>query len=220
MNKKIGCTILLSLLMLFGMGCGQKPLSDAGTQAVGNVSTTTNNQDDLVIDVATSTETDTSSKNNISDNNETTESTGVGDSQKETITQDKDQKQSEKIQVYYTDPEATILQKTEQEIHFANAIEKYQTTFKALQDDSNPDLVSLWSKMELKTVTFTGGNITLDVHMPDDARLGAGGEQFALDALKNTLFQFEEVVSIDLLVDGASVESLMGHADLEHPMVR
>ncbi|KWX81409.1 hypothetical protein AMQ83_34305, partial [Paenibacillus riograndensis] len=31
---------------------------------------------------------------------------------------------------------------------------------------------------------------------------------------------FEEVYSIDLLVDGESPESLMGHAELEHPINR
>lgn len=60
----------------------------------------------------------------------------------------------------------------------------------------------------------------MDVHMPDEARLGAGGEQFALDALTKTMFQFDEVKSVELLVDGAKVESLMGHVDLEHPLTR
>lgn len=45
-------------------------------------------------------------------------------------------------------------------------------------------------------------------------------EQFALEALKNTLFQFDEVKSIELLVDGEVVESLIGHAELEHPILR
>lgn len=209
MNKKIGCTIVLSLLMLVGIGCGQKPLSDAGSETVQNTTNATDNQEVIAKDNVTSTETDIPAKNLTSDNKEVT-----------TTSEDNDMTQSKKIQVYYTDPQMTILQKTEQEIHFTNNIEKYQTTFKALQNDSNPDLISLWSKMKLKTVSFSGGNITLDIHMPDEARLGAGGEQFALDALKNTLFQFEEINSIELLVDGESVESLMGHADLEHPMVR
>ncbi|OAB46831.1 GerMN domain-containing protein [Paenibacillus antarcticus] len=222
MNKKLGCSIVLSLLMLIGMGCGQKPLSDAGTKVLENTASTTNDTETLVKDKVTTTEKVTPAKGLTSDNKEVSEPALVKEDVKaETATnEDKTKAQNEKILVYYTNPDATVLQKSEQEIHFVNATEKYQSAFKALQVDGNPELISLWSKITLKTVSFNSGKVTLDIHMPDEARLGAGGEQFALDALKNTLFQFEEVKSIELLVDGAVVESLMGHADLEHPMVR
>ncbi|MEC0089650.1 GerMN domain-containing protein [Paenibacillus macquariensis] len=225
MNKKLGCSIVLSLLMLIAMGCGQKPLSDAGsTQVVGNTASTTNANvpETPAKDNSTSTEKDTPVKKLTTDTKEVATSGVVEDAPKEdaTTNQDKKNTQSEKILVYYTDTDATVLKKSEQEIHFVNATDKYQSAFKALQVDGNPELISLWSKITLKTVSFNSGKVTMDIHMPDEARLGAGGEQFALDALKNTLFQFEEVKSIELLVDGAAVESLMGHADLEHPMVR
>ncbi|WP_161487850.1 GerMN domain-containing protein [Paenibacillus glacialis] len=208
--------------MIIGVGCGQKPLSDGGTQIVGNEASNTNNQEVPTTEKGTSSENNKPATNLSSDSKEVPVNVPVEDAHKEdtTLSQDKDTKQSTKIQVYYTDTDATLLQKSEYEIHFANDTEKYQSAFKALQDDSNPDLISLWSKITLKTLSFNSGKVTLDIHMPDEARLGAGGEQFALDALKNTLFQFEEVKSIELLVDGAAVESLMGHADLEHPMVR
>ncbi|MEI0738627.1 hypothetical protein VQ056_21580 [Paenibacillus sp. JTLBN-2024] len=51
------------------------------------------------------------------------------------------------------------------------------------------DLIPLWGKIELKKLTLKTEQITMDVHMPDEARLGAGGEQFALDALTKTMFQ-------------------------------
>jgi len=221
-NKKLGCSIVLSLLMLIGMGCGQKPLSDAGTQVVGNATSNTNDTETITKDKDTSTDKATPVKELTSDNKEVSEPELVEDAVKEetTTNEDKTNAQSEKILVYYTNPDATVLQKSEQVIHFVNANEKYQSAFKALQVDGNPELISLWSKITLKTVSINSGKVTLDIHMPDEARLGAGGEQFALDALKNTLFQFEDVKSIELLVDGVAVESLMGHADLEHPMVR
>jgi hypothetical protein len=43
---------------------------------------------------------------------------------------------------------------------------------------------------------------------------------FAIDALQKTFFQFDEVQSLELLVDGNQIESLMGHVELEHPMTR
>ncbi|HEY2492612.1 MAG TPA: GerMN domain-containing protein, partial [Paenibacillus sp.] len=128
--------------------------------------------------------------------------------------------QSETITAYYTDPDVMDLHKAQQEIQYGNDIEKYKAAFKTLQIDSNPDLIPLWGKVELKSVTSTHGDISMDIHLPDEARLGSGGEMFALDALYNTLFQFKEVKSIDLTVDGKPTESLMGHIELEHPMVR
>lgn len=129
-------------------------------------------------------------------------------------------KQSETITAYYTDPQEMELKKAQQEIQYSNDIDKYKAAFQTLQIDSNPDLIPLWGKVELKSLTSSNGDIMIDIHLPDEARLGSGGEMFALEALQNTLFQFKEVKSIDLTVDGKSTESLMGHVDLEHPMVR
>ncbi len=207
MNTKIGCTLILSLLMIIGVGCGQKPLSDEGNQTV----LSSNNQNVSAPDTDTSTEMDIPIKDQTPDNKELPVTIPSNE---------KNPEQTQKIQVYFTDTQAMELIKSDEEIQFANNTEKYQKAFKALQKDSNPELISLWSKMELKTLSFSTGAITLDIHMPDEARLGAGGEQFALEALKNTMFQFDEVQSIELLVDGKVVESLMGHADLEHPMLR
>lgn len=219
MNKKVGCALICSLMIVIGAGCGQKPLSDAGSQTVLG---STNNQEVSTTETATSTENNTPVKDQVSETKEqqasaTVETTGKVEAPKN---KEDNKEQSLKIQVYFTDPQAMELKKAEDEIQFVNNTEKYQNAFKALQDDSDPELISLWSKMQLKTISFSAGLVTLDIHMPDEARLGAGGEQFALESLKNTLFQFEEVKSIELLVDGEAVETLMGHADLEHPMVR
>ena len=67
---------------------------------------------------------------------------------------------------------------------------------------------------------FHDGVLAIDVHIPDDARLGSGGELLALDALKETMFQFEELNNLELLIDGKALESFMGHSELEHPISR
>jgi hypothetical protein len=50
--------------------------------------------------------------------------------------------------------------------------------------------------------------------------LGAPGEDFFLQALKKTAFQFPEVKTLSVLKDGQKVESLMGHMDLPYPIKR
>ncbi|WP_025691725.1 GerMN domain-containing protein [Paenibacillus zanthoxyli] len=134
--------------------------------------------------------------------------------------QEEENKQTQEIQVYYVDAQLTQLEKSTKEITFEDNSDKYSKTFAALQSKDQTELVSLWNKINLLSTKFDQGMLTLDVHIPDEARLGAGGELLALDALRETFFQFEEVHSIDLLVDGESPESLMGHAELDHPINR
>lgn len=134
--------------------------------------------------------------------------------------QEENNKQTQEIQVYYVDAQLTQLEKKTKEITFEDTSDKYSKTFAALQSKDQTELVSLWNKVDLLSTKFNQGILVLDLHIPDEARLGSGGELLALDALKETFFQFEEVNSIDLLVDGKSPESLMGHAELEHPINR
>jgi len=125
------------------------------------------------------------------------------------------------IEVFYTDPEQTEVKKATCLITFKSDWGKYKSAFKALQHSDRQELIPLWAdEISLNNLEVKNGNITIDLHIPPTANLGSGGEQFAIDALKDTFFQFEEVKSLELLVDGKQEESLMGHVELEHPMTR
>ncbi|WP_354520570.1 GerMN domain-containing protein [Paenibacillus sp. OAE614] len=169
--KKICCVLLLSLLIVIGIGCGQKT-----QESKGNTQTS----------VGT---------------NEITE---------------KDTTKTEKIEVYFTDTQVEKLEQEEYELSFNNDNE----IFEALQENTNPEKISLWNKIELISVSFNEDTVTIDIHIPDDARLGSGPEQLALEVLKRTYFQFDEVKNIELLVDGKRLDSLMGHTELEQPIQR
>lgn len=131
-----------------------------------------------------------------------------------------DEKQSQSIEVYYTDSQVMELIPAKATISFSNDVEKYIETFKALQTSENTDLMPLWGKIELKSLKFVDGQIEMDIHKPIEAQLGSGGESYAMSSLVDTFFQYDEVKSIELLVDGEKVESLMGHVDLPHPITR
>ncbi|MEK5255734.1 GerMN domain-containing protein [Paenibacillus sp. FSL F4-0125] len=133
---------------------------------------------------------------------------------------DEKQKQSLSIEAYYTNSQVMDLIPAKTSISFSDDAQKYTETFKALQSNENTELVSLWGKIELKSLKFVDGQIVMDIHKPDEAQLGAGGESLAISSLAKTYFQFDEVKSIEVLVDGEKVESLMGHVDLMHPMTR
>ncbi|MNP43609.1 Sporulation and spore germination [compost metagenome] len=108
------------------------------------------------------------------------------------------------------------LQAVEREISFVDESQKYEKAFAALQTPEEGK-ISLWHKVVFNSATFSNGLLTLDITLPDEARLGAGGESLAIDALKQTMFQFDEVQQLELTVDGQQVDSLMGHVELEHP---
>lgn len=224
MNKKIWIAALLVTVMAVAAGCGSKPTAAPNqSQGAGSETQTGNGVTEVEGQVITDPTTAGSDGNTTPSNsaNGSSEGTSSGGETSTDKPSTSDSKQQKSIEVYYTDPEELELHKASAEITFASDDEKYKAAFASLQQSKDDNLVPLWSKdIELKSVQFKDGALTLDIHMPDTARLGAGGEVFALDALKQTFFQFDEVKSLDLLVDGQSSESLMGHVDLEHPMTR
>ncbi|WP_309119271.1 GerMN domain-containing protein [Paenibacillus sp.] len=125
------------------------------------------------------------------------------------------------IQAYYTDDDIMELHPFVREIEVSPEHSKYEGAFKALQSEDG-GVTALWKNVDLNSITFVAenGGLSMNISLPDEARLGAGGEALALEALKNTMFQFDEVKHIELTVDGRQVESLMGHVDLEHPITR
>ncbi|MBE9918133.1 hypothetical protein G8C92_29480 [Paenibacillus donghaensis] len=221
MNRKLLSAALLAFVVVAGAGCGQKPTAAPAPQEQ------TQEENNPSVNAAEPDQTDDSDA--AAGENTPQEDAAdpkQPDKQEQKPEREHGQKPEEQhgqkltIEVYYTDPQELELKKSDKEIRFKKENEKFKEAFKALQESGNGELIPLWGKIELKSLEFKDGAMTLDIHMPDEARLGAGGEQFALDALSQTMFQFKEVQTIELLVDGQQVESLMGHVDLDHPMKR
>jgi hypothetical protein len=136
-------------------------------------------------------------------------------------TADETKEDSMSINVYYTDADQTELLQTSQEISYPSELQKYKQAFLALQRSGSDGQIPLWSEsIKIQQIRFENGALTLNISLPDEARLGAGGESLALEALTKTMFQFPEVETLDVLVEGKAVESLMGHVELEHPIKR
>ncbi|OMF96408.1 GerMN domain-containing protein [Paenibacillus sp. FSL R7-0337] len=211
MNKKLTYAGIAAMLLLVISGCGDKPTA-APADAPGQDSTSVSsgaegnnagNDTPTATPAATSTPEPTATVTPAA-----TEAPAVPE------------KQSLKIKTYYTDLQQNDLIPAEVSISFKDAKEKYTEAFKTLQKSDKADQIPLWSKIELKSLEFSNGQVVMDIHKPDEAQLGAGGESLAIGALSQMFFQFDEVKNIDVLVDGEQVESLMGHVDLVHPITR
>ncbi len=127
-------------------------------------------------------------------------------------------KQSLEASIYLTDAELLETVERKQTLEYASDVELLDSAVAALRKDAGEDALSLWKDISIHSIKLQEGLATLDIHIPDEARLGAPGELLVLETLTKTLFQFDFVNAIELLVDGQAVESLMGHEELEHPI--
>jgi len=196
--KKLWLSGLLAILIIASVGCGQKP--EASPQ--GNDSSSS-----IQDPVAAAPDTNGGGDNEGQNGQSGITDPGTSEELKTDIT------------VYFTDEDIMDLKPVQREITYTDANDKYETAFKALQM-ADAGLISLWDKVELGMLDFSKGQLVIDITIPAEARLGAGGESLAIEALKKTMFQFEEVNSIEVSVDGKQLDSLMGHVDLEHPITR
>ncbi|GIP41600.1 hypothetical protein J45TS6_00590 [Paenibacillus sp. J45TS6] len=220
-NKKWWMITLLAAMLLVVTACGadKPPLAPSGQQGNGAGESGVDNLQPTEDPVNTEEPGDDVT-NGDPEGTPVTGGTTEGQANGGATTPSEENKQ-ETITLFYTDPEQLELKETKGEITFKTDWSKYESAFKALQKSDSEELIPLWSEeITINKLEVDGGKITLDLKIPATANLGSGGEQFALDALKQTFFQFEEVTSLELLVDGEQKESLMGHVELEHPMTK
>jgi hypothetical protein len=130
------------------------------------------------------------------------------------------QKNKAKIAVYYSDSDVTELRQEEQEIAYTDDLEKYKQAIELLAKPTKKEHVPLWENFNYHSIKFENGQLTIDASSENQYNLGSGGELLAIDALKQTLFQFPEVEKIVILEDGKAVDSLMGHVDISEPLTR
>ncbi|WHX47302.1 GerMN domain-containing protein [Paenibacillus woosongensis] len=203
MNRKLWIIGVLVLLLAVTAGCGQKPNALVEGEQVNqeNQGNAGNSVDGTAIQEPPS--------NPVAH--------GAGDSHHSSP---EEQANTMVIQAYFTDDQLNELFPESKEITYSADAEKYMQTLKALQQSETPGLLPLWEKVNFKQAVFEGGKLTVDLTLPDEARLGAGGEALAVESLTKALFQFEEVQSIEILVDGQQADTLMGHVELEHPILR
>ena len=77
-------------------------------------------------------------------------------------------------------------------------------------------------KAKLRSVTVKGGVATADFskEMQENFSGGSTGEEMLVGSIVNTLTDFPEVQKVQILIEGAPVETLSGHMDLTEPLPR
>lgn len=125
-----------------------------------------------------------------------------------------------KVKVYFGDENGENLVEQESTVTYKDDSEKYVSALKALTTSPDSKRIALLKGFTFNSVTLKDQTLTVDLSMAPESRLGAGGEDLVLQALKKTVFQFSEIQSLNILLDGKAVDSLMGHMELPHPIKR
>lgn len=132
----------------------------------------------------------------------------------------REQNKELKVKAYYSDANFEKLVEKDATISYKQDQDKYKAALEMLKTSPDNQTLPLFKGFTFNKVELSNGQLTIDLSMSPESRLGSGGEEMLLNALQNTLFQFSEVQAIQVLVDGKQVESLMGHMDLPHPIKR
>ncbi|NOU97506.1 hypothetical protein GC093_30415 [Paenibacillus sp. LMG 31456] len=124
------------------------------------------------------------------------------------------------IKVYFGDENGEKLVEQETVVSYKEEDEKYSSSLAALSKAPDSKRIALLKGITIKSAVLKNQQLTVDISIAPEARMGAGGEDLLLQAMKKTMFQFSEIQSLEILVDGKVVDSLMGHMELSHPIKR
>ncbi len=126
-----------------------------------------------------------------------------------------------KVKVYFSNQDATKVVAEEREVL---AEDKYTAVVQELINGTSQEhLVSLIPKSTiLKSVTVSNGIAYVDF---DDSIVrkfngGSGAEIILVASIVNTLTEFSEIDKVQLLLNGASMETIAGHLDTSKPFAR
>lgn len=125
-----------------------------------------------------------------------------------------------KVKTFYTDDNLAKLFEREASITYTADADKYKAALDALKTSPDTSLFPLSKGITYRTAKLENGNLTIDLSIANEGRLGAPGEDLLVESIRNSMFQFAEVKTIEILVDGKKTESMMGHVSLPHPIKR
>jgi len=124
------------------------------------------------------------------------------------------------LRVYFGDPQLERLVERSVAVKKADTPTLVRRALSEMASSPGDGSVALTKALEVRSVSLADGVLRIDVRIREEGRLGSPGELLLVEALKRTFFQFDDVRSVEMTVDGRRAESLMGHVELPYPMVR
>ena len=127
------------------------------------------------------------------------------------------------VNVYYPRNDGTGLIAVSRKVN-TEKDDKYTAAMKSLltgtKEKAQTNVIP--KKAKLRSVTVKDGVATVDFSKELEQNFSGGstGEEMLIGSIVNTLTDFPEVQKVQILIEGASVETLSGHMDLSEPLTR
>ena len=127
------------------------------------------------------------------------------------------------VNVYYPRNDGTGLIAVSRKVN-TEKDDKYTAAIKSLltgtKEKGQTNVIP--KKAKLRSVTVKDGVATVDFSKELEQNFSGGstGEEMLIGSIVNTLTDFPEVQKVQILIEGASVETLSGHMDLSEPLTR
>ena len=127
------------------------------------------------------------------------------------------------VKVYYPRNDGTGLIAVSRKVN-TEKDDKYTAAMKSLltgtKEKGQTNVIP--KKAKLRSVTVKDGVASVDFSKELEQNFSGGstGEEMLIGSIVNTLTDFPEVQKVQILIEGASVETLSGHMDLSEPLTR
>lgn len=162
---------------------------------------------------------------------------GCGDEQKpiqaDSPTQTEQPKDTEKpaqvkpkemqVNVYYPRNDGTGLIAVSRKVN-TEKDDKYTAAMKSLltgtKEKGKTNVIPKKAKLRSVTVKDSTATVDFSKELEQNFSGGSTGEEMLIGSIVNTLTDFPEIQKVQILIEGASVETLSGHMDLSEPLTR
>lgn len=128
------------------------------------------------------------------------------------------------IKVYFPDESGINLVAVKRRIRITSENQKYEDAVKIIMaNPKEPELTSIFPRgAKLNGVTLENGTAYVDFSETLQRYFvgGSTGEELLVMSLVDTLTEFPEIKRVQILIDGAEIETLAGHMDLSEPLTR
>lgn len=127
------------------------------------------------------------------------------------------------VNVYYPRNDGTGLIAVSRKVN-TEKDDKYTAAMKSLltgtKEKGQTNVIPKKAKLRSVTVKDSTATVDFSKELEQNFSGGSTGEEMLIGSIVNTLTDFPEIQKVQILIEGASVETLSGHMDLSEPLTR
>ncbi len=128
------------------------------------------------------------------------------------------------VKLYYPREDGSALVAVSRKVRIPDGADKYTAAVRSLMEGTKEKgqatIIPRQTKLRGIKVKDGVAKVDLSGDLTKHFVGGSTGEEMLVGSIVNTLTEFPEITSVQILIDGAAVESIAGHMDLTVPIKR